>query len=106
MTTLSTETQQQMAISFEHADTLWKLAAARIVFELASRNDYLTSLNVVEELERQGYETHDLRAVGPVMNKAAKEGTIKHHAFIRRNDKHNRGTTVQWKSLIYGKVGR
>jgi hypothetical protein len=93
-----------MVIVFANADEVWKITAGRIVYEIASRQQFLTSLEVLKELEREECATHELRALGPVMVRAAKAGAIEHYSFVRRNDKHNRGTTVQWKSLIYGKV--
>ena len=98
---LGDETQRQMTLVFEHADEDWKVVAERIVCEIAHRQPFLTALEVLDELAHHDCATHDLRALGPVMVRAARDGVIVHHAFIRRNDKHNRGTTVQWKSLLY-----
>lgn len=99
---LCPETQRQMELVWEHAQEDWKDAALSILRALALRQRILTSLDVLNELERQGYETHELRAIGPVMAHGAKEGWIEHKQFIRRNDNHNRGSTVEWRSLLYG----
>ena len=96
--TLSTETTRQMNLVYEHADDAWKMAAHHALAAVAEDNEYFTSLDVLKRLETMSVETRDLRALGPVMNQGARDGIMQHHGFIRRNDSHNRGTTVKWKS--------
>lgn len=60
-----------------HADAGWKDAAAGLVVELADRGVPFTSDDVVELLEDRGVSTHNLAALGPVFQRAARAGTIR-----------------------------
>jgi len=106
---LCDETLRQMGIVFENADEDWKTSAHEMVIEIASRQPFLLSLDILQSLEKRypDLATPDLRAIGPIMARAARDGTIEHVELVRRNDKHQRGSTVRWRSLIYrANVGR
>lgn len=98
---LGTETQEAMVAVYTNADPDWKAVAKETILRLARQNEVFTSLEVVTALEAEQVKTHDLRAIGPLLVMAAKAGTITHESFIRRNDKHNRGTTVLWRSNVF-----
>ena len=61
-----------------HADDDWLEAAWRALVSVASRQETLTTDDVWNELRAQGaaVSTHELRAIGPVMNRGRREGVI------------------------------
>lgn len=89
-----------IARASRHANVKWKDAAVEAVRSLAAERQSLTSADVLNELSKLNVETHDLRAMGAVMTEARKLGYIENAGFVRRNDSHNRGTTVRWSSLL------
>lgn len=58
------------------ADPTWKEAALEIIKDIASRRKYLDTDEVFHELAKRGIDTHERRAMGPVMIKAVKNGWI------------------------------
>ena len=59
-----------------HADQAWATAAFQVVCHLAHAHSAFTTDQVWEELYRDGYSTHEPRAMGAVMRSAAQAGLI------------------------------
>lgn len=68
----------------DNANALWKAEAAAAVVKAASSLRYLTSDDVIV-LIPDNVRTHELRAMGPVMKNAAREGIIVKSAQPGRN---------------------
>lgn len=87
----------------EHADDDWKAAAAMAALEAAQSLPELTSDDVIERIP-DSFRTHELRALGPVMMRAAKWGWIvkadRAGRNSRRSSLHASPRTV-WRSLLY-----
>lgn len=84
----------------EHADADWKQAAYQAVADLALFCDYLTTDDVHERLE--GVSTHELRALGAIMKRAARDGLIAptdRYLPTLRASAHARPVRV-WRSLV------
>jgi hypothetical protein len=92
-----------MARVEEHADKDWKEAAENAVVEAALASPLLTSDDVMIRID-PGVETHELRALGSVMLRAAKNGWIEKAPLppvnCARPSRHCAPLTV-WKSLLF-----
>ena len=103
--TTTTPSQQSMQSHIDaassHANPTWKEAALAATIRLASRQARFTSYDVLEEVEKSGARTHDLRAVGAIMQEARNLGLITSVGLVRRNDKHSRGATTLWESRLH-----
>lgn len=84
-----------------HADTLWKNAVREIVHQLARERDYFTTDDVLARLELVAVETHELRALGPMMLAVAREGIIEPKGYVAssRVVSHARPKRL-WRSLL------
>lgn len=91
-----------MARVEQAAEPEWKLAAYEAVLSVALEKQYLTSDDVVARMP-VGVATHEWRALGPVMLKAARNGIIKKAPLppinSARASLHCSPRTV-WRSLI------
>ena len=58
------------------ADADWRATALRAVEEVARQKTHLTTDDVLEVLAQSGQTTSELRALGPVMMRAAQAGWI------------------------------
>jgi hypothetical protein len=94
-------TQSHIDTCTSNANPTWRAAALAAITRLASRCERLTSFDVLEEVEKSGAKTHDLRAVGGIMQEARDLGLIESIGLVRRNDKHSRGATTLWHSRLY-----
>lgn len=87
------------------ADDDWKDAAERAVKDAARSLPEITSDDVMARIAPD-VRTHELRALGPVMSRAAKAGWIrkadKAPRLCARPSRHRAPLTV-WTSLIYGR---
>ena len=70
---LAAEGMQRAA---DHADSAWLQAANRIVQQLARSQEPFTTDQVWYRLEQAGVATHEPRALGAVMRRAAKAGLV------------------------------
>jgi hypothetical protein len=100
----SQETTQSMQSHIDdcsaHANQSWKAEALAATMRVANRQKQFTSNDVLMELAKSNVTTHDLRAVGGVMQEARDLGVIASCGLIRRNDKHSRGATTLWESRL------
>lgn len=87
-----------------NADVLWRLAAFDAIVAVAREQPFLTTDHVVERMRPGGAQTHEWRALGPIMLRAAREGVIKKSGLpsvlCRRRSRHAAPITV-WRSLLY-----
>ena len=83
-----------------HADPAWRKAALATVKRLARKRETFTSFDVLERLDKSEAKTSDLRAVGSVMIQARNLGIIANAGLIRRSNRHSRGATTLWRSLL------
>jgi len=92
----------------EHADSAWKLAMETAVIATARQMPRFTADDCFVTLYRQNPtppETHDRRALGPIMLAAAKAGICRKDDATpwiptRRRSRHAAPLQV-WRSLIY-----
>lgn len=81
----------------------WKAAALAATMRVASRVAQFTSRDVLDELATSSdVRTHDLRAIGAVMQQARDLRLISSIGLVRRNDRHSRNATTLWQSRILG----
>jgi hypothetical protein len=80
----------------------WKAAALNAIMRVASRLAQFTSHDVLEELKWSNVKTHDLRAIGAVMQQARDLRLISSIGLVRRNDRHSRNATTLWQSRVLG----
>jgi len=84
-----------------HANPTWKSAALAATMRLARQRRQFTSADVLRELEMSSdARTHDLRAIGGVLQEARNLGIIESVGLVRRNDRHSRGATTLWQSKV------
>jgi hypothetical protein len=87
----------------EHANAAWRTAAYLAIYRAASELAYFTSDDVMTRIMSNAW-THELRALGPLMRKAAIHGWIEKAPVPARNSVraslHCSPRTV-WKSMIY-----
>lgn len=94
-------TQEHIHTCSNHANPTWKAAALAAAMRLARQRRQFTSFDVLRELETSsGAKTHDLRAIGGVMQEARDLGIIESVGLVRRNDRHSRGATTLWQSKV------
>lgn len=86
-----------------HANPAWMLAAEQAVLEAARELSTITADDVMRRIPPD-VDTHEKRALGPVMMKAAKAGIIEKAIALPRNstrpNQHSAPITV-WKSNVY-----
>jgi hypothetical protein len=85
------------------ADERWKKAADYAVMQLALRKPEVTADDVWDVLDGLNVDTHENRAMGPVMRRAAKDGIIERTertTKTRRPTRH-KGDVRVWKSRIF-----
>jgi hypothetical protein len=91
-----------MSRSYQHADPMWKAAAARAVVAAARRQPTLTADDVMA-LIPPSLTTHEKRALGGIMRGAAVAGVIERTdrtVLCTRANCHRAPITV-WKSLMF-----
>jgi len=87
----------------ENANEAWKRAADEAVLKTAREKPVLTTDDVLERMPA-GVKTHEMRALGPVMLRAAKNGWIEKSLHANRSTarptNHLRPLQV-WDSLLF-----
>jgi hypothetical protein len=97
-----TKPVQDYANSYtECANPQWRKAALSAVRRVARKREKFTSADVLQALETSKAQTHDLRALGGVLTKARNLGLIENAGLVRRRDKHGRGVSTIWRSLLF-----
>ncbi len=101
-TPLPQTTQSHIDTGSANANPTWREAALIATARLARQRDRFTSYDVLQELAKSpDVKTHDLRAIGGVMQEARQLGLITSVGLVRRNDKHSRGATTLCESRLY-----
>lgn len=87
----------------QSADDKWKKAADYAVVQLALRKSEITADDVWDVLDGLDVETHEHKAMGPVMRRAAKDGIIERtdRTIKTRRPQRHKGDVRVWKSRIY-----
>ncbi len=86
-----------------NADDAWKRAAMSAVYDAARAKVELTTDDVLEILRTQPVATHEGRALGPVMLRAAQQGWIENTGRVKKSlavSRHRAPKTI-WASRIY-----
>jgi hypothetical protein len=81
----------------------WKQLVLRTIKYVAERREYLSSIDVIEELAKTGNEPPPgSRVMGPLMRRAVTLGYIEGPVETRRSDRvsHHRGLENVWKSRL------
>lgn len=94
--------QEAMQRVFDHADQQWKLEAYATIVRIAKRQTELTTDDVWEAIP-SGVETHERRALGPIMVLAAKNGIIEktgQWVETKREAAHQRPVAL-WRSKVF-----
>lgn len=87
----------------ENADQGWKETAYRVIWSLAREREFITTDDVWEQMAHTDAQTHEARAMGAVMQQAARGGAIKSTGDYRpsiRTQCHARPVRV-WRSLLW-----
>lgn len=87
------------------ADPDWKETAYETVVEVALDLPYFTTDQVMKRLMEANVMTHDLRALGPVMLRAARDLVIVKSDYLPRSSvrrSRHAGPCTVWRSLLYG----
>ncbi len=101
LTMAPTQTKQQhIDTCSAHANPTWKSAALAATMRVARQRRQFTSYDVLQELANSNVKTHDLRAIGAVMQEARDLEIIESVGLVRRNDRHSRGATTLWQSKV------
>ena len=66
----------------ENADRAWLEAAEQIIRGLTAGTRFIGE-QIVDRVTEKGFVTHDLRAMGPVMQRLRREGVIEHTGEYR-----------------------
>lgn len=87
--------------SYDNAGQEWKLAATETLWKLCRRQDFVTSEDVIHELQLKNIKTHNLSALGGIFRRAKNNGWIKSSGitFSQRKTRHS-APIRRWKSLI------
>ena len=90
-----------MSRAEEHADEHWKLAAQSAVMAAAQTLEKLTTDDVVPLID-PGASTHEMRALGPVMMQAKRDGWIeKAYELPRPSARRHMAPLTVWRSLLF-----
>lgn len=94
-------TQEGIRTSYDNAKQEWKLAATEALWKLCRERDFVTSEDVIHDLQLKNIKTHNLSALGGVFLRAKNNGWIKSHGitFSMRKSRHH-APIRKWKSLI------
>ena len=100
-----TEQRKQVGIElvYQHANSYWKQAAAERLLEVINTQEYLTSDDVLENLETRGITTGDNRAIAAILMSASRMGLITStDTFVRcRRKSRHHAPIMRWKSNNY-----
>lgn len=97
----SKETNSAIEESYSNANQDWRVAAENTLWKLCLKKRFLTSDDVIAQLELKGAKTHNNSALGGVFLKAKNSGWIAPYGYepSRRRSRHQAPIRV-WKSLI------
>jgi hypothetical protein len=84
----------------DHADPEWKDAALDAVHAAALQYALLTSEHVIPLIDPR-FQTHDLRALGPVFRRGVKAGWIVNNETIAKSARRHMSPITVWRSRVY-----
>lgn len=95
------ETKLAIEDAYVNAEIDWLLSAEKILWGLCRKRKFVTSDDVLTQLEYKGKHTHNNSALGGVFMRAKNNGWIKPHGFTqsRRRSRHSAPVRV-WQSLV------
>ena len=90
----------------ESAHEKWKRIVMETIREVALQSDFFTVDRVVERVQIKGAETHENRAMGPMMANARRKGWIEStRQSVQSAQKHcHAGPRTLWRSLVNGQA--
>lgn len=85
-----------------NANAAWREAAYEAVVDYAKTHQRFSTFEVSEAMsKRDDVKTHTLRAMGPIIRRAKKNGIIEHSGEFARNLRGHLSPTPIWNSLVY-----
>lgn len=100
--------QQGMEAAYQYADLDWKKIASDALRKCAETKPEFTTDDMWEIINQTGIVTSENRAMGAIMQSAARAGIITSTGYFlpsKRVSKHKSPTRV-WQSLIYKPANR
>lgn len=93
---------EAMKRSEDHADQVWKDIAMRKLRFLCERRAFITVDDLIEAMGEMFAKTHNLKAAGPMMKNAAKNGWLKKadRVVTCSRPERNGGNVAVWESLL------
>tara|TARA_R100001594_G_scaffold833_1_gene3416 strand:+ start:2562 stop:2933 length:372 start_codon:yes stop_codon:yes gene_type:complete len=87
----------------QNANEDFRRVAMKSICSYAIKNKTLTANDIWDCLDLLGISTHDNRALGPMFQKAAKEGWIEKTNMTTQSNRSSRhcGDVRIWKSLLF-----
>ena len=84
------------------ANEEWKAEALKTLYQVAAENEFLTVDDVSRAIPEE-VQTHDARALGPIMMRGKKEGWLEHSDRFTPSVRSTRHAThtIIWRSLIW-----
>lgn len=97
----SKETEKAIEDSYDNADREWLLEAENTLWKLCRSRRFVTSDDILNQLENKGVKTHSNSALGGVFIRAKNNGWIKPFGYMpsTRHTRHSAPVRV-WKSLL------
>lgn len=92
--------QAGIEVAYQYADLDWKKIASDAVRDCALTMPEFSTNEVWDKINYTGVTTHTNRALGAIMQAAARAGMIKKVGYIASNKSHN-SPIILWQSIIY-----
>jgi hypothetical protein len=92
--------QQGIETAYQYANLDWKNIASKAVTKCAMELPEFSTNEVWEEINKTGVTTHTNRALGAIMQAAARSGMIKKVGYVGSKLAHASPVTL-WQSNIY-----
>lgn len=97
--------QQGIELAYQNADLDWKAIASKAVTTCAMNMSEFSTNDVWEIINKTGVTTRTNRALGAIMQAAARSGMIKKVGYVGSKLAHASPVTL-WQSNIYKPKGR
>lgn len=99
--TLVEKIRKKIKQASDNANEEWKEKAKEVAKFYAMQDKRFTSENIIEDLCRMGYETHNYSALGSILQRMSREGSIKCIGYAQSNRPSRHKAPVRvWKGLI------
>ena len=90
------ETEAAITAVEENADRAWLEAAEQIIRGLIPGTRFIGE-QIVDKVNEKGFITHDLRAMGPVMQRLGREGVIRRTGEYRAARTSHGSPKILWE---------